>query len=141
MASKKFTFRLQSVLDFRAQIEEQAKHEYRESQVRRLQAEAQLDMLDDTRAEIWQMDIRSIGDVLTREAAIFRVDDQEAELRIVIDVLTDEEMRYRDLWMAAKRDLEVLVKLREKYHEEWRAEQDRLEQQALDEWTITRRAA
>ncbi|MFQ3669372.1 MAG: flagellar FliJ family protein [Fimbriimonadaceae bacterium] len=85
--------------------------------------------------------MRDLEEHRALEIRLSKLDDDERHLLTVLDVLRqDEEMRRRE-WLAAKRDLDVLEKLREKALEDWTLSESRREQAELDEWSSLRRAA
>jgi flagellar biosynthesis chaperone FliJ len=69
------------------------------------------------------------------------LDDEERAQKVVLKVLITEEDTALNGWHAAKRELEVLVRLRAAALEEYNAEAERKEQAELDEWAVLRRAA
>lgn len=137
----KFEFRLQQVLDYRAMEEGWAKSAYLEARANRIEKEVELAALHDHRKTMLGAPVFTLDEHRNLEVMLLRLDDEEEELKAVINVLQNEEEVALNTWHDRKRDLEVLVKLREKAEDEWKAEEARREQAELDEWTSMRRAA
>jgi flagellar protein FliJ len=138
---KVFSFRLQKVLEYRAMSEEWAKQAYLDARAARLEAELLLIGLGQRRQELLNGAYRRIEDRLNLEAALNRLDEEEAQQRVALSVLQSEEERAMAEWTERRRDLQVVEKLRDRALEEWRVEASRQEQAELDEWAVLRRAA
>ena len=130
----KFKFRLETVRKVRDRAREDAKREYLEAIARRVQAEAERDEIQKRLAAIASFPARDITDRLRLTAD---VSSQET----VISILLIEEDEARRAYLQARQDAEAIERLREKRHAEWLAEEDRLENLALDEWATQRRWA
>ena len=62
-------------------------------------------------------------------------------LRILIHELTREEDKALDEWVLKKQDKSVLEKLRDRAYNAWMYRQDKLEQAAVDEWSVQKQRA
>lgn len=72
---------------------------------------------------------------------ILRLTDDVSSQETVISILLIEEDEARRVYLQARQDAEAIERLREKRYAEWLAEEDRLENLALDEWATQRRWA
>lgn len=137
----KFQFRLQKVLEYRGTMEERAKDAYLEARVSRLACEQEIAALRDRRSRYLQEPVCGLEEYRALEILLSKLDDDERHLLTILDVLRHDEEVRRQAWLAAKQDLEVLEKLREKALEEWTLTESRREQAELDEWSSLRRVA
>ena len=136
---RKFHFSLQSVLRLREFAEDGAKKRYLEAVARRVEQERERDKIRTRRLSALQ---NAPNELAARQFLIQfleRLDDDERAANTVLDILMQEEEAERLRWMEAKKDAEAMRKLRETKYQEWRAEAERLEQAALDEWAVLRR--
>lgn len=138
---KKFEFRLQSVLDYRENLEKWAKDAYLDAKAQRLEGEAALSAIGARRAQLLDQRATTVEDRIAMQNALAKMDDDERAQQSVIQVLITEEMDALDAWHRAKRDFQVMEKMREQAEEEWKLEAGRKEQAELDEWATTRKAA
>ncbi|ARU44500.1 MAG: flagellar export protein FliJ [Armatimonadota bacterium] len=137
----KFKFRLETVRKVRDRAREDAKREYLEAIARRVQAEAERDEIQKRLAAIASFPARDITDRFSQDAMILRLTDDVSSQETVISILLIEEDEARRAYLQARQDAEAIERLREKRHAEWLAEEDRLENLALDEWATQRRWA
>ncbi len=137
----KFKFRLETVRKVRDRAREDAKREYLEAIARRVQAEADRDEIQKRLAAIASFPARDITDRFSQDAMILRLTDDVSSQETVISILLIEEDEARRAYLQARQDAEAIERLREKRHAEWLAEEDRLENLALDEWATQRRWA
>ncbi len=137
----KFKFRLETVRKVRDRAREDAKREYLEAIVRRVQAEAERDEIQKRLAAIASFPARDITDRFSQDAMILRLTDDVSSQETVVSILLIEEDEARRAYLQARQDAEAIERLREKRHAEWLAEEDRLENLALDEWATQRRWA
>ena len=137
----KFKFRLETVRKVRDRAREDAKREYLEAIARRVQAEAERDEIQKRLAAIASFPARDISDRFSQDAMILRLTDDVSSQETVISILLIEEDEARRVYLQARQDAEAIERLREKRHAEWLAEEDRLENLALDEWATQRRWA
>ena len=137
----KFKFRLETVRKVRDRAREDAKREYLEAIARRVQAEAERDEIQKRLAAIASFPARDITDRFSQDAMILRLTDDVGSQETVISILLIEEDEARRAYLQARQDAEAIERLREKRHAEWLAEEDRLENLALDEWATQRRWA
>lgn len=138
---RKFTFRLQKVLEYREMTEEWAKEAYLVAQRARLEGDAALAALGERRVEMLAQPVLSLVERLALDAMLGRIDAEEEVQRSVLAELLNDEARTLNDWIERKREREVLVKLKAREHEEWLLASSRKEQSALDEWAVLRRAS
>ena len=67
------------------------------------------------------------------------LDEKCASQESIIAILRQDEDMMRNQWMAARRDAELLEKLKTKAKDEYDLDLSRFEQAELDEWTMMRR--
>lgn len=137
----KFKFRLETVRKVRDRAREDAKREYLEAIARRVQAEAERDEIQKRLAAIASFPARDLSDRFSQDAMILRLTDDVSSQETVISILVMEEEEAQKAYLQARQDAEAIERLREKRHAEWLAEEDRLENLALDEWATQRRWA
>ncbi|HZH98349.1 MAG TPA: flagellar FliJ family protein [Fimbriimonadaceae bacterium] len=138
---KKFSFRLQKVLEYREMVESWAKEAYLDARTARLEAEVSLLGIESRRQEMLREPVGGLDGRLNLQARLQKLDDQETEKRTILQVLIAEEERSLAEWTEKRLELEALQKLKEKALEEWKIEAQRYEQAELDEWAVLRRAA
>jgi flagellar export protein FliJ len=138
---KKFEFRLQRVLDYRAMLVEWAKQAYLEAQARRIESENELTKIFRQREVILAVPANTLVDRRVIEACLIRLDEKERQQLTVVNDLSLDEGRCLREWLDKRQDLEALQKLREREFAVWTKAANRAEQKALDEWTSQRRAA
>lgn len=134
-----FVFRLQKVLEYRELEEKWAKDNYLACQSARVQAERELEDIEQTRIMAIQIagkDVQSRMDLELRLSALFH---QEDLTRRIILQLSEEEEVARAEWIERKQDANVLEKLRDKAFQQWEHAEALKEQAALDEWATQRR--
>lgn len=136
-----FRFRLQRVLDYRALAEGWAKDAYLEARAARLEAVAGLESIEVRRGELLMKPADALDARLAMQACLDRMEDEERQQRVVIEMLEHDEATRKEEWTEARRELQVLERLRESAYAEWMLEENRREQKELDEWSVTRRAA
>jgi flagellar FliJ protein len=137
----RFRFRLQRVLDYRRLVEGWARDAYMEARARRLQADLAIAQIEQRRARALTRALAGLAGRQTLEAYIERLDGERRAQEAVRSILMQEEGQAFATWRQKRREAEALDKLREKHEAEWKLEQARKEQAALDEWAVTRRAA
>lgn len=138
---KKFSFRLQKVMDFREAMESLAKDAYLDARAKRLEAEAMVVNIETRRQDLLSEPCLNLDAHQMMDALMIRLDDEVRSQSTVISVLKDEEEHLLSEWQRAKQEFEALVKLHDKAEEAHRKEVDLEEQKDLDEWSVTRRAA
>ena len=136
-----FKFRLQKVLEYRAALETGAKGIYLAKRSEVLAAEAVINGIRRRRLEALSEPRSALEHFRALEAQLLRLDDEEREQTIVLNVLNDEAEALRIEWIRHKQELETIEKLREKAFDAWTQEANRREQAELDEWAVLRRAA
>lgn len=118
-----------------------AKDAYLEARAARLEAVAELEGIETRRGELVMKPADTLDARLAMQACLDRLDDEEREQKIVIEMLESDEAARKEEWTEARRELQVLEKLREAALADWTLEENRREQKELDEWSVTRRAA
>jgi flagellar export protein FliJ len=136
-----FAFRLQKVYEYRELEEGWAKDNFLAKHITRMEAENELFQLEDDRKFLLTAGANDLSSRIELEVRIQKLDDHERALRILISELTREEEKAREEWILKKQDTGVLEKLRNKAYEKWMYHQTRLEQAALDEWSVQRQKA
>ena len=139
--TRDFDFRLQRVLEYREMLEGWARDAYLAAQEERLGGDAELARINEVRTRALSIPCLGIQDRLALERFLCSVDEEEHEQRLALQVLIEEEAKALEAWIERKRDVEALVKLRNRAYEEWELELTRKEQRELDEWAAMRRAA
>lgn len=138
---KIFDFRLQKVLEYRRLVEGWAKDAYLDARVARLEAETAMHGIRKQREILLTGIPRTLDEHQAQERRLHLLDDQEAQQKIVVDVLLDEEAAALHEWTQKKQDVAALEKLHDRAYDEWQTEMNREEQAFLDEWSTSRRAA
>lgn len=138
---KPFRFRLERVLDVRQDTEEQAKRAYTEARLRRTEMEALIYDLLRRRAALFVQGVDDLVALNLRDQMINALDLEERECSILLEQLEVDEGQCLLTWVEARREAEVVSKLKEKAWGEWQVEASREEQKALDEWSVMRRIA
>ena len=122
---KRFSFRMQKVLEYRRMVEDWAKTAYTESQARLLSAQGDLQ-----------------GMHLKREQVLRSPWEPTIEARQNLDAYLERlEDEARAEWLLARQEAEAMQKLRDKALEEWQIEINRAEQREMDEFANNRREA
>lgn len=138
---RKFTFRLEKVLEYRRLEEGWAKDAYRQAQSARMEGDAALARIGERRVTLLAQPVLSLPERRELESMLERLDGEEDVQRSVLAELMDEEAKAYTDWIERKQDLQALEKLRARAHDEWLLQANRKEQEALDEWSVLRRAA
>lgn len=138
---RKFTFRLEKVLEYRRLEEGWAKDAYRQAQAARLEGDAALARIGERRLEQLAQPVLSLAERRNLESMLERLDGEEEVQRAVLAELMEDEARAYTDWIERKQDLQALEKLRARAYDEWLLQSNRKEQEALDEWSVLRRAA
>lgn len=136
-----FKFRLQRVLDHRANLEKEAKQEYLEARSARFAGENEIAEIYKRRVRLGESQVDGLAGHIELQARFLKSEDDEKAAKIALGVLLDEEAAAESRWRLRKQELEVMLKLREKARDEWALEMARREQAALDEWSVMRRVA
>lgn len=135
----KFIFSMQNLLDMKEKLEEQAKNNYSQANMRLMEAEEELRRLRDRVAEaqeLLRLEIESSLDVRSirrRENAveILRMYVRQQEF-VVLQRQKDVEAA-RELLNEAMKERKTYEKLRERAFEEFKLEENRKEQKEIDE--------
>lgn len=137
----KFTFRLEKLMSYRRTVEQRAKDDYLARRAKRIEGEIEIEKIKQKRLDSLLHRYATLADLQAHERYLTRLDDDQRAVQAALSVLEGEEEIARQQWLAKKRDVDSLEKLRDKALVEWNVEQDRAEQRALDEWAVTRRAS
>jgi flagellar FliJ protein len=139
MASRRFEFRLERVLEYRRRVEEQAQAELGRLEMARAQAEGERRALDRRRAEAQEQhrelhrgELDLIGENLQR-LFIRELDRRVAAKLDEIRRLAESIEGQRAEVVRTARDRRVMEQLRERAYARYLEEQMRLEQRFLDE--------
>ncbi len=137
-----FRFSLQRVLDFRVQLEDQAKtdlalavarledHRQLMDRLHELQQTVYDDMTVRQREGVWADEFRNMIDFL--RSVDRRLKEGEAEE----EGLVQEVERRRERYFSVRRDRETMDALRRRHYSVWQWEERRLEGKELDEAAI-----
>jgi flagellar export protein FliJ len=136
-----FKFRLEKVLDYRKRLEEAAKRKFIERKAERISCEGEIEAVRARRKELGRAAGSSVVTRLELGAHFAKADDDENVAKIALGVLLDEEAAAEREWIHAKRELQVIEKLRENRLAEWQLEDSRRAQNELDEWAVLRRSS
>jgi flagellar export protein FliJ len=137
----KFKHRLEKLIEYRRLQEGWAEEAYLMAHAARLDAERRRDRAWTklrTEQRSFQGDPRRFDQHL---AYVERLECEANGEETSLGVLANEEEMARRTWLQARQDAEALDKLREKARAEWRIEEERREQAAMDEFAVMRRAA
>lgn len=137
----KFRFRFESVLRYREEQEKQARDVYLGCQARRIDTERRIDEVANTLSECLNRGLGNLNEMMSMQNYLDKLDDEVQELKIVLDVLQQEEERAHEAWIESKKEADVLARLKEKRFEDWCLEETRAEQRELDEFATFQRAA
>lgn len=138
---KRFQFRLQKVLEYREQMEEEAKLAFAERRSERLRLEAERHGLQERIVDRLKSDASGLSGRLALELEVGKMDLAIHHIETQIEVVMVEEAQLREHWLAARQEAETMRRLRESARIEWQTEADRKEQADLDEWAVQRRTA
>ncbi|HMS54875.1 MAG TPA: flagellar export protein FliJ [Fimbriimonadaceae bacterium] len=136
-----FKFRLERVLDVRQETEEQAKRAYTDARLKRMEMESQIGDLRRRRAALYVQGVDDVTALALRDQMINALELEERECIILLEQLEIDEGQCLLTWVEARREAEVVSKLKEKAKSEWVIEASREEQRELDEWAVMRRVA
>jgi flagellar export protein FliJ len=136
-----FKFRLERVLGHRERLEKEAKNLYIQRKAMRLSWEQEIAALQERRNELSRTPVDSVVFRMELGNNFSKVDDDEKAARISLEVLKAEEEAAEMAWIHAKKELQVIQKLRDNRKAEWDLEDSRKAQNALDEWATLRRSA
>jgi flagellar export protein FliJ len=137
----KFKFKLAKVLEYRELEESWAKDYYVACQKKRMEAEDAVDEIEAERMRLVARGAKSLQDRKDLETLLQKCGDGERAAMLLLVQLTEDEDQARDTWMAKRKDRLTLQKIHDKALEDWKLEQERREQKALDEWATQRRRA
>jgi flagellar export protein FliJ len=132
---------LQKVLDFREVQEDDAKQELLAKRAEVVTAERELAEISLRRSGVLETVTSSVVDRLLLEGRLEKLDFEERITASALEVLKDEASAAEDRWRERKRELQTMVKLRDRRLSEWQLDETRKEQAELDEWAVLRRPA
>ena len=137
----KFIYRMQSILNIKEKLEEQARMDFAQANMRLAAEEEKLQQLEDrkilyeNKARELQKDSLNVMDILENQTAIERmkafIADQQIEVKRAEAVV--EETRHA--LMEAMQETKTQHKLREKAFEEFMREENAREAKEIDELT------
>ena len=137
----KFIYRMQSILNIKEKLEEQARMDFAQANMRLAAEEEKLQQLEDrkilyeNKARELQKDSLNVMDILENQTAIERmkafIADQQIEVKRAEAVV--EETRH--VLMEAMQETKTQHKLREKAFEEFMREENAREAKEIDELT------
>jgi flagellar export protein FliJ len=136
-----FHFRLQRVLEYRELVEGWAKDAYLDAKAARIEAEAAVEAIGARRKELVEGPAETMQDRLAVQACLEKLAEDERQQRVVIEMLVGDEERLKQAWTEARKELQVLEKLREAARAEWQLEESRRERKEMDEFALQKRAA
>ena len=137
----KFSFRLQKVLEVREMEEGQARDQFRIAQDARSEKQSEIGKLIAHRSAIVSQPANSLESRLHLERVMERIDDEERAQRAALAILENEEASAQHAWNLRRQAVKAIEKLREAALEQWKLDEERREQAALDEWAVLRRVA
>jgi flagellar export protein FliJ len=138
---KKFKFRLEKVLEYREMCEQWAKEAFLAARIATVECEIELDRIREYRAELLLSPVGTIEEHRGIERLIEKTDWDEDNVKSQLAVLRDEESNALEQWKLKRIETEALRNLKEEALADWQRESNKKEQDALDEWANTRRAA
>lgn len=137
----KFIYRMQSILDIKEKMEEQAKMEFAAAKIRLDEEEEKLQMLNDRKAvyeekgRALRKDALKVREILENREAITRMEEfiafQERQVERAEELL--EEARYK--LQIARQESKTQERLREKAFDQFRREENAKEAKEIDELT------
>ncbi|MCW5939126.1 MAG: flagellar export protein FliJ [Fimbriimonadaceae bacterium] len=136
-----FRFRLEKLLEYRRQLEDDAKTAYLSARATRLEAELEIEKIQSQRQSALLGGAPDVEARTALDAFLSRLDDDQRAAESVVAVLSSEEGQAMADWMRKRQEAEALAKVRSSHEAEWRAKENRQEQAMLDDWTSSRRAA
>jgi flagellar FliJ protein len=136
-----FKFRLQSVLEYRQTLEDQAKGRYLAAKAACIRAEAEIAEIDERRKNLLLERLLDLTGHIEMQRRIEMLDDYQRQTFAALSVLRDETAAAEAEWIERKKEHEIMVRLRETAYQGWMYDENRREQAALDEWAVLRRSA
>lgn len=138
---KKFKFRLEKVLEYRAMAEQWAKEAFLAAKLATFEGEGELEDIRYKRAELLKQPVGTIDEHRAIEQMLAKSDDDERDKLVQLETLRIEENEALEQWKTKRQELEALNRLKEEALAAWEMQAGRKEQEELDEWTSMRRAA
>ncbi|GIV01810.1 MAG: hypothetical protein KatS3mg015_0640 [Fimbriimonadales bacterium] len=136
---RKFRFRLQRVLEYRALQEEWAKEAWLEARALRIAAQQELEATIEEKKRAELILPSSVEEMQALDLYLERLDDEIEAQEAIVETLRQEEEKCHGEWIEARKNHEALKRLREKAYVAWQEEAARAEQKALDDWSNARR--
>lgn len=138
---KPFDFSLQKVLEYRRLTEQWAKEAYADSRARALEAEAVLIKIVERLDEASRLPAEDVPLRMLNEIFIERLQRERSVQEAVLAVEREEEAVAKQVWIEKRAEAKAMATLRERKYAQWLIEERRAEQNELDEWALSRRAA
>jgi flagellar export protein FliJ len=136
---RKFRFRLQRVLEYRALQEEWAKEAWLEARALRIAAQQELEKTIQEKRRAECILPTSVEEMQALDLYLERLEDEIEAQEAIVETLRQDEEKCHGEWIEARKNHEALQRLREKAYELWQYESARAEQKALDDWSNARR--
>jgi flagellar export protein FliJ len=130
---RKFRFRLQRVLEYRALQEEWAKEAWLEARALRIAAQQELEKTIQEKRRAECILPTSVEEMQALDLYLERLEDEIEAQEAIVETLRQDEEKCHGEWIEARKNL------REKAYELWQLESARAEQKALDDWSNARR--
>jgi len=137
----KFIYRMQSILNIKEKLEEQARMEFAQANMRLVAEEEKLQQLTDRKtyyeeeSRRLQRDALNVFDITENQNAIERMKDFIAEQMLRVRKAEEEVERARLALMEAMQETKTQHKLKERAFEEFMREENAREAKEIDELT------
>ena len=137
----KFTYRMQSILDIRYQLETQAKMEFGRAQMRLMNEEEKLKKLIDRKEAYLEegrkmrSDALRVDDLRDNRNAVLIMDEMIAMQKVQVSLAAKEAEAARLKLQEAMQERKMHEKLKEKAFEQYMYEENTAEGKAVDELT------
>lgn len=135
---KRFRFRLEKVLHYRSQQEEEAKRALRLAIQRRVQLEHQMEGLRGTMQEAASALLTDLAQIQHRETFLLACQEQLQRLQDALPLLQSEEEKAHQYYLQTHQARETLSRLKTRAYELHRLEAETEQQKLLDEWSQQR---
>ncbi len=135
----RFIFSMQGLLDIKEKLEDQEKNNFRQANMRLLEAEEELAVLKDRKLQAEEKlrqqvtEALHIREIRRRENAVDILKIYVEQQRLVVKQREKEVEVARNRLNEAIKERKVFEKLREKAYEEYKAEENLKEQKEVDE--------
>lgn len=135
----KFIYRMQSILEVKKKLEEQAKNEFASARAALNEEEEKLVKLQKRKADYEEQGRRlrentlNIMDIIENKEALLRMDEFIDEQRLAVKRAEDRMEKAREALQQAMQESKTQEKLREKAFEEFMKEENARESKEIDE--------